>query len=360
MKKHHILVVDDVDYNYQIVQLILGQDYELTCASRGDEALRKLREGLRPDLILLDVVMPGMNGFEVCERIKSDYRIRDIPVIFTTGLGEVKDEQKGFDVGAADYIVKPYSPAIMRARIKTQLALLDQHRELQRLVEERTREIEDTQIVVIERLGKAAEYKDNQTGKHVIRMSWYAKILAKAAGMCEKDAETLRLAAPMHDVGKIKIPDRILKSSEKLSEEDMETMKQHARFGAEIIGDHHSDLLMMAKEVALRHHERWDGKGYPDGLKGEDIPLTARVVMVADVFDALTSSRPYKEPWTIENAVKYIEDNAGRAFDPGVANLVRENLPGFKEIYNQFKDEPDLLDQPKDSQLDESLFALRR
>lgn len=361
-KDHHILVVDDFEQNYTIINFMLGQEYDISWVDDGVKALEKLETGFRPDLILMDVMMPRMDGFEACKKIKENYLTRDIPVIFTTALGEVKDEQKGFDVGAVDYIVRPINPAIIRARVKTHLALADQNKELQRLVDERTREIRETQVAIIERLGRAAEYKDNETGLHVIRMSWYSYILARALGMNQQDAEALRLAAPMHDIGKIKIPDIILQRKGKLSDGDMDLMRQHARFGAEIIGEHHSELLKMARDVALAHHEKWDGSGYPEGLKEGQIPLTARIVSVADVFDALTTRRPYKPAWSIQDTVEYIESKSGSHFDPRVVNVMKEYLPQFVEIHDKYKEDLSNEDRNdlEDPVVDENIFSVRR
>lgn len=360
MEQHHILVVDDIEQNYLILQVILGKDYQLSWASSGLKALDMLKRGeSKPDLILLDVMMPQLNGFETCQRLKESYITRNIPVIFMTALGEVRDEECGFEVGAVDYIVRPVNPGIVRARVKTHLALYDQQRELQRLVNERTEEIRHTQEVVIECLGRAAEYKDNETGRHVVRMSWYAYILAKAVGMDEQDAETLRQAAPMHDIGKIRIPDEILKCKGRLSADQMSLMKEHASYGAQLIGDHDSDLLKMAKTVALSHHEKWDGTGYPNGSQGDEIPLISRIVTIADVFDALTSRRPYKDAWSIDDAICYIEDKAGKDFDPELAPLVRESLPQIMQIYQQYADEEPEKGQDI-AQWPEGEFAVRR
>lgn len=333
MTKQKILVVDDALDNHLILKTILENHYDLIYAERCKQAL-SLARFEKPDLILLDVIMPGMDGFETCRKLKADYLTRAIPVIFVTSLGEVKDEALGFEVGGVDYITKPVNPSLVRARVKTHLALYDQNRELKRMVEEATKEIKETQVVVIERLGRAAEYRDNETGKHVIRMSLYSRILAIALGMSPEDAETLKLAAPMHDIGKIRIPDNILKRKGGLDHDEMEMMRAHARFGAEIIGTHHSELLKMARTVAMSHHEKWDGTGYPDGLSGEDIPLVSRIVAIADVFDALTSKRPYKEAWPIERAIDYIESRAGAHFDPTITPLLRTELDKIMDVYN--------------------------
>ena len=338
MEKQTILVVDDMPDNHLIMQTILEPSYDVIHAEGGQQAIRVAR-AIKPDLILLDIIMPELDGFETCQLLKEDYRTRPIPVIFVTSLGEVKDEAKGFDVGGVDYITKPANPSLLRARVKTHLALYDQKRELQKMVDNATREIRETQKIVIERLGRAAEFRDNETGKHVIRMSLYARVLAIAVGMNEADADTLQLAAPMHDIGKITVPDNILQNRGALDDQDMARMRDHTRHGAEIIGDHHSELLKMARTVALSHHEKWDGTGYPDGLKGENIPLVSRIVAIADVFDALTSKRPYKEAWPIEQAILYIESRAGTHFDPEITPLLRQQLDDIMVIYQAYAED---------------------
>ncbi len=356
-----VLVVDDSEQNRLILKSVLEPEYLVETLESGAQCLERAREQPKPDLVLLDVMMPVMDGFRACELLKDDYLTRHIPVIFVTALGEVRDEAHGFEVGAVDYITKPINPSIVRARVKTHLALYDQARELRRMVRDRTREIHETQVAVIERLGRAAELKDNETGRHVLRMSEYARILARAAGMSEDDAETLKLAAPMHDIGKIKIPDKILCSTGKLADDEMKIMRGHPEFGAEIIGEHHSELLKMARTVALSHHEKWDGSGYPLGLAGEDIPLVSRIVALADVFDALTSRRPYKSAWSVDDALSYLESRAGEHFDPALTPLLRENLDAVMEVFRRYADDdtryPEAFSMDQDVEL---LMNLRR
>ncbi len=331
-----VLVVDDIAENIQVLHGLLGETYKVKAATDGLKALQIIHSGTKPDIILLDVMMPHMDGFEVCRRLKADPRTSSIPVIFVTARTESVDEELGFELGAVDYITKPYSPPIVKSRVRAHLSLYDQQRHLEELVQERTREIEQTRLAVIRCLGKAAEYKDNETGMHVVRMSWYSKFLAEAAGANEDWVELLFNAAPMHDVGKIGIPDSILCKPGKLTPEENEVMRQHVSMGGGILGEQNSKLLTLAIEVAETHHEKWDGSGYPKGLKGEDIPLSGRIVAIADVFDALTSERPYKEAWTVEKALTFIEDHAGDHFDPEIAPLLRKNLPKILEIKNSF------------------------
>ncbi len=314
-----LLLVDDEPVNLQVLKQILQQDYRLLFARDGEKAL-SLAINEKPDLILLDIMMPGITGLETCKQLKSNSSTQHIPVIFVTALAETRDEAEGFNVGCVDYITKPVSPPIVLARVKTQLSLVS------------IDTLRETRLQVIHRLGRAAEYKDNETGLHVIRMSHYSKEIALAAGMNPADAEELLNAAPMHDIGKIGIPDAILQKPGKLTPDEWEIMKSHTEIGATIIGDDNSNLLKIARIIALNHHEKWDGSGYPKGLIGEAIPIEARIVAIADVFDALTSVRPYKAAWTIEDTTRYIEQEAGKHFDPALVKAFSEALPKIVAI----------------------------
>ena len=327
MDKATVLIVDDTPENIDILVGILSDDYKIKVAIDGPRALALVAKS-RPDLILLDVMMPGMNGYEVCKLLKQDPLTSHIPVIFVTALSEVADETQGFALGAVDYITKPVSAAVVKARVKTHLALYDQKRLLEQQVKIRTQELEATRFEIIRRLGRAAEYKDNETGLHVVRMSHYARLLAIKLGLPDTFCDLIFNAAPMHDIGKIGTPDAVLKKPGKLNAEEWAIMQQHAVIGAEIIGEHDDPLLKMARRIALTHHEKWDGSGYPYSLAGEDIPLEGRIGAIADVFDALTSQRPYKPAWTIEATMELLESEAGKHFDP---KLVAE----FKQILLQ-------------------------
>jgi putative two-component system response regulator len=321
-----LLVVDDESANLQLMRRLLDQDYRLLFAKDGPRAL-ELAHAERPDLILLDVMMPDMSGHETCRRLKAHPGTASIPVIFVTALVESEDELSGFEAGAVDYINKPVSAPILRARVRTHLSLvhLDQLRE--------------SRLEIVQRLGRAAEYKDTETGYHVVRMSHYAAVLARAVGQPDAWVEDLLAAAPMHDIGKIGVPDNILTKPAKLSPEEWEVMRKHPLIGAEIIGEHHTDpMLRMARLAALTHHEKWDGSGYPDGLAGEDIPLEGRLVAVADVFDALTSVRPYKRPWSNDEAAGLIKSEAGRHFDPAIVEAFLRCLPELLEVQKRYAD----------------------
>jgi putative two-component system response regulator len=339
-ERQTILVVDDAPENIDVLSGILKERYKVKAATSGERALKIANASPPPDLVLLDIMMPEMDGYAVCQALQGNFRTRRIPVIFVTAMGEVEDERRGFDVGAVDYITKPVSAPIVEARVRTHLALYDQKRLLADLVEKRTEQLRDTRLQIIRTLGRAAEYKDEDTGLHVVRMSNYANLIALAHGLPEDEAELLLNAAPMHDVGKIGIPDRILQKPGKLDDEEWVTMRRHCEIGAEIIGEHAAGvpLLEMAKLVAISHHEKWDGSGYPNGLAGEAIPLVGRIVAVADVFDALTSVRPYKQAWSVDEAVAMLRQAAGRHFDPAVVASFERVLPEILEVRRQFSD----------------------
>ncbi len=314
-----ILLVDDEPTNLRVLRTVLNDLYRLLFAKNGLEALQLATEH-QPDLVLLDVMMPGMTGFEVCTALKANDNTRHIPVIFVTALRDEIDETQGFDVGAVDYITKPITPAVVRARVKTQLSLVQ------------AEELKKTRLQIIQRLGRAAEYRDNETGLHILRMSHFSQVIALAYGLSPKRAEDLLHAAPMHDIGKIGIRDDILLKPGKLTDEEFKEMQRHPLIGAEILGDADSHLLKLAQQVALYHHEKWDGSGYPHGLKGEAIPLEARIVALCDVFDALTSTRPYKSAWSIEETMSHLQAQKGRHFDPQLVDLLAQELPKILEI----------------------------
>ncbi len=320
-----LLIVDDEPANLRVLKSILQADYRLIFAKNGHDAL-KLATEEKPNLILLDIMMPDMSGYEVCETLKFNPGTLSIPVIFVSALSEEVDEAKGFELGAVDYITKPVSPAIVKARVKNHLSLVQAD------------ELKKTRMQVIQVLGRASEYKDNETGMHVIRMSHYSKILAKAYGLSEKQSEKILHAAPMHDVGKIGIADSIMLKPGRLNDDEMAIMKTHPQIGADILGECNSDLLRLARSIALTHHEKWDGTGYPEGLKGEDIPIEGRIVALADVFDALTSKRPYKEAWSIEKTLAFIQSQRGLHFDPQLVDLLVENMDLIMQVYKKWQE----------------------
>ncbi|AVI61519.1 two-component system response regulator [Halomonas sp. GFAJ-1] len=321
-----LLLVDDEPINLQVLQNILNSSYRLLFAKNGERALQLAREQ-HPDLILLDVMMPGLSGHQVCQQLKTEPHTADIPVIFVTALSDPQDEAKGLELGAVDYVTKPVSAPVVKARVKNHLSLV------------RLDELKQTRLAVVQRLGRAAEYKDNETGLHVIRMSLYTQLLALRLGFSEAAAEELLNAAPMHDVGKIGIPDAILRKPGPLDADEWRVMQSHTAIGAEILGDDDSTLMTLARSIALYHHEKWDGSGYPKGIKGEDIPIEARIVALADVFDALTSERPYKKAWAVEDAVALIEKERGHHFDPDIVDAFLQSLPELLAIKDQWQQE---------------------
>ncbi|MBA4741592.1 MAG: response regulator [Azoarcus sp.] len=320
-----LLLVDDEPSNLHVLREILQDDYRLLFARDGERALQIARSA-RPDLIVLDVMMPGLTGYEVCRTLKGEAVTASIPVIFVSALADVGDETRGFDAGGVDYLTKPVSPAVVRARVRTHLKLV------------RVEELVATRLAIVQRLGVAAEYKDDETGRHVIRMSHYSRVLALAAGLGDRVADEILHAAPMHDVGKIGIPDAILRKPGKLDADEWKIMASHVEIGGRIIGEHETGLLAMARRVALCHHEKWDGSGYPAGLVGEDIPIEARIVAIADVFDALTSERPYKHAWPVDEAVDLLLRERGRHFDAQLVDLFIERLPEMLEIRARWAD----------------------
>lgn len=324
--RQRLLLVDDETVNLQVLQHTLQEQYRLLVAKDGARALVLARIE-QPDLILLDVMMPGMDGYEVCQRLKQDAATQHIPVIFVTALAQATNEERGLALGAVDYISKPFVPAIVKARVRTHLSLVQADA------------LRESRLQIVQRLGAAAEFKDNETGQHVMRMSHYSRTLALAAGYSNAAAEELLHAAPMHDVGKIGIPDVILQKPGRLTEDEWVVMRQHTEIGARIIGEHRSGLLRLAGIIALSHHEKWDGSGYPYGLAGDDIPHAARIVALADVFDALTSVRPYKPAWSVEDAVGLIRRESGKHFDPLLAEAFIDCLPQMLGIREQWADE---------------------
>ena len=318
-----ILIVDDEPANLKILRQILQDHYRLSFARSGMAALELLAK--EPvDLVLLDIMMPGMTGFDVCQKMKASKTLDKVPVIFVTALKDTIDEEHGFQLGAVDYITKPVIPSIVLARVKAHLSLVQAD------------VLKATQVDLIQRLGRAAEYKDNETGMHVQRMSRYSYVLARAYGINEDVAVELQLAAQMHDLGKIAIPDNILLKPGRLDTDEFRQMKAHAQIGADILSNPKSQLVALARSIAITHHEKWDGTGYPKGLSGTDIPIEGRIAAIADVFDALTSERPYKAAWSVEEAVALLEEQAGKHFDPTLVPLFIQELPKILEIKAEF------------------------
>jgi putative two-component system response regulator len=347
-----IFIVDDTSEDLTILSELLS-DFRRNFALSGADALNQLSTTKQlPDLILLDIVMPGMDGFEVCRRLKGSDRTREIPVVFITAMGDANSETTGLGLGAVDYISKPYNSAAVKARVKTHLALKKarealklQNLSLEEQVAARTDQLAQALVQVqngsletILRLSRAAEFKDECTGEHVIRMSRYSAAIARRLTFPEKEVEKLLHAAPMHDVGKIGIPDSVLLKPGKLDAKEWECMKSHTLIGAKIMTGSSSEIIQLAETVALTHHEKWDGSGYPHQLSGEQIPIFGRIVAIADVFDALTSQRPYKKAFTVEEATEIIEQGRNVHFDPAIVDAFLVTKPELLEIKSRFKD----------------------
>ncbi len=337
-ERQTILVADDTPENIDLLSGLLRRDYRVKVATSGERALNIVASDDPPDLVLLDIMMPGMNGYDVCRRIKANPDRCRIPVIFVTAMTSIEDERIGLEAGAVDYITKPISPPIVGARVRTHLALYDQARMLENRVRERTAELSASREQIVRRLGRAAEFRDNETGNHVIRMSHYSRLIGEAIGLGPDTAGLLFTAASMHDVGKIGIPDSILLKPASLDAAEWAVMRRHPEIGAEIIGKHTDPLLDAARTIALTHHERFDGSGYPSALTGEDIPLFGRIVAIADVFDALMSQRPYKPALPIEETRVVMSRSTGTHFDPRLMATFPHVLPEMLRIHETYAD----------------------
>jgi putative two-component system response regulator len=349
-EKPTILVIDDTPENLSLMQLLLHDLYLLKGANNGEHGLEIAQEYPSPDLILLDVMMPGMDGHEVCRRLKRNPKTADIPVIFLTARSEREDEELGFELGAVDYITKPISPSICKARLRTHLALKassdmlrDKNVFLETEVADRTREVNAIQDVTILAMASLAETRDSDTGNHIRRTQHYVRALAWKLSSHARFRDYLSVAtitmlyksAPLHDIGKVGIPDRILLKRGRLTADEFTVMKTHTTLGRDAIAHAEAALglevafLTMAKEIAYSHQEKWDGTGYPEGLAGDRIPIPARLMAVADVYDALISRRVYKEPMPHAEAVEIIKKASGQHFDPDV-------VEAFLHIHQQF------------------------
>ncbi len=335
-KRPRILIVDDTPFNVKILNDLLRTDYDIYAANNGREALNIVLR-LKPNLILLDIMMPEMDGYEVCRRLKADRNTASIPVLFVTAKIETEDETKGLELGAVDYITKPVSPSIVRARIKNHINLRRYQEHLEDMVDEKTRLLRDGYVETVHRLVLASEFKDEDTGAHIKRISYYTRELAARMGLGREFAENIFYASPMHDIGKVAIPDAILLKNGSLNAEEWQVMKSHTTIGAKILAGSVSPYLRMAVDIARCHHERWDGMGYPQGLKGQEVPLTARIMHITDQYDALRSRRPYKPAFDHQKTVSIITEGDGRTmpghFDPDVLAAFKRSLNIFQDIY---------------------------
>jgi putative two-component system response regulator len=354
-----VLIVDDERVNIDLLVDLLKPRYRTLVATNGEQALRRAGGQPAPDILLLDVMMPGMDGYEVCRRLKADPATRDIPVIFVTAMSEMGDEMRGFALGAVDYITKPISPPIVEARVKAHLEnkhardfIEDRNRVLQGMVIERTRELAATQDATILSMATLAETRDRETGHHLRRTQGYVRALALELRehprfrdqLDDHAVELLYKSAPLHDIGKIGVPDRILRKPARLTDEEYVEMKRHTLYGYEAIvateamlaeagaSSAATSFLRFARQVARSHHEKWDGSGYPDGLRGDAIPLSARLMSVADVYDALTSRRVYKPGLSHAQTAGEILNGRGTQFDPDVVDAFRARTDEFEAI----------------------------
>ncbi|PKL51125.1 MAG: two-component system response regulator [Candidatus Riflebacteria bacterium HGW-Riflebacteria-2] len=347
-QRETILVVDDVAGNLEIMSNILSVDYDLKVAKSGKKALQIACLVPLPSLILLDVIMPEMDGFETCRRLKADPLCKAVPVIFVSTQTDMVDEAMGFSVGGVDYISKPVSPPLVRARVKTHLALYNQNRILERKVRERTLELMQTRDVAILAITSLAETRDNETGEHIKRTQHYIRLLAQHMKKNPRfskylDDETIELlykSAPLHDVGKIGIRDSILLKPGPLTSDEFTVMKTHTTIGRDTINksideinlESVSSFLQIGREIASSHHEKWDGSGYPLGLLGDDIPFSGRLMAICDVYDALISKRVYKDAFPHEKAVEIILEGRGKHFDPDLVDAFIELKSKFYDI----------------------------
>ena len=341
-----ILIVDDIVTNIDIlVNGLENEPYDVAIAVDGASALELIPD-LKPDLILLDIVMPKMSGYEVCKILKADEQTKNIPVIFLTALDQTTNKSLGFETGAIDYITKPFDILEVKSRIRTHLELslsqkmLTQQNEiLDQRIKERTqalteanKRLKDVQIEVIMRLGLATEMRDDATGAHIQRIRKMVELITEKYGKSQEEGILWGLASTMHDVGKVGIPDEILLKPGRLTHEEFEIIKTHTTIGARILDNSDSELIQVARIIALSHHEKWAGTGYPAQLAKCDIPLPARITAIADVFDALISARPYKQAWNIEKIISYLKEESGKHFDPELTELFLFILPDILQL----------------------------
>jgi len=341
-----ILIVDDEPTNLKLLDKILrSQGYQRLILESDPRKVIALYQELHPDLILLDISMPHLNGYQVMEELKAlDDPLMPPVVILTAQYGKHYLLQ-ALAAGARDFITKPFDRTELLMRVRNLLEAHLAHRlihekkqVLESMVRIRTDELRRTRLQVVQRLGMAAEYRDEETGGHILRMSHTCALLARAIGWNEAECELILHASPMHDIGKIGIPDAILLKPGRLEPDEWEIMQRHTTIGRELLDGDDSDLMRMACDIAFSHHEKWDGSGYPRGLAGEDIPIAGRIAALADVFDALTSERPYKSAWSVDAALEMIRDNRGKHFDPELVDALFDQLPAVLAIRQRFAD----------------------
>lgn len=333
-----ILVIDDVPVNRKLLGSILQKvpEYEVLLAASGKVALESIEENL-PDIILLDIMMPDMDGFEVARRLKANPRTTHIPVIFITALDDIDSKITAFEVGGSDYISKPFNPQEVLRRLTTQVRLKQYTDSLETMVQKRTEELEQLNLVLVSAFERTNYYNDDDTGKHIQRVQIFSRKIAEGLGMDGEMVSEIYRYSSLHDVGKVAIPDGILKKPGKLTPEEFEVMKSHTTIGLKILD--FSSISQLLKNIVYSHHEKWNGSGYPQGLAGESIPIEARVVAIADVYDALRSRRPYKEPFDTEKSFRIINESSGSHFDPKIVEVFTKNREELERISREYGEE---------------------
>ncbi len=342
-----VLLVDDEPVNLKLLSEILHVNgYHNIRSTTDPREVEILCDVHNVDLIILDINMPYLNGFEVMEHLREDEKKAEIPIIILTALTDTETCNRALRDGARDFLTKPFNHTEALSRIRNALEthllykqVRSNNERLEDKVRERTDEIYKTRLKVIRRLCRAAEFRDNETGMHIMRMSHYSTLLAQSIGMNKKECEVILNASPLHDIGKIGIPDRILLKPGKLSSDEWEIMKTHTHIGEKVLEGDNCEFLDTARTIALTHHEKWDGSGYPNGLAGEDIPLMGRIVAVADVFDALTSERPYKKAWHVDDAFALLEKEKGKHFEPALVDCFLGVMPELLEINTKYTED---------------------
>jgi len=341
-----LLVVDDGEINREIITLLLEPHYRIETANNGAAALRRVAEmAIKPDLILMDIMMPQMDGITACQQLKQDPVTASIPVIFITSRSDDDAISTAYRVGGVDYITKPFRSHEILARISTHLQLAQQQQQLEREVARQTEqlrllndELHSTQQEILFTMGAIGEQRSQETGYHVKRVARYSKLIALAAGQSPEAADLLYQASPMHDIGKVAIPDAILNKPARLTPDEFAIMQQHTLLGYEMLRHSQRPLFQLAAEVALTHHEKWDGSGYPGGLAGEQIPIGGRITALVDVYDALSSRRVYKEAFSEDRVLQIIKEGRGGHFDPDLVDLFFNNLDSIREIGTELAD----------------------
>jgi len=345
-----ILIVDDVQANLDLLEAIVeSAGYTSVMTLSDSRETVQMYEAFEPHLVLLDISMPHLDGFQIMELLQEIEKDSYIPVMVVTAYQDKETRKKALAWGAQDFLSKPFDSLEVKTRIRNMLRIRLLHNQtrsqniiLEEKVKLRTRQLEKTKLEIIHRLGQAAEYRDTETGAHIIRMSRMCGLLGQLSGMNEKETDLLLEASPMHDVGKIGIPDSVLLKPGKLTAEEWKTMTGHTLIGGKLLDGHDDDLMVLARDIALTHHEKWDGSGYPKGLQKENIPFCGRIASLADVFDALTSRRPYKDPYPIEKSLEIISQSRGSHFDPDLSDLFFENIDAFIKIKNEWTDDGEI------------------